>query len=128
MTARTAASPTVRSRSRDRFRSTCGGGGSLRAAGPIRSARALTASAGTSRYPQDTIRYKLVRLLDGPEAQECDRWLIAAEALDGNERVFRGVADAARDVGLPWMRKKTSLEALIYELRTETDPGDVRRT
>lgn len=81
---------------------------------------------GNQPLPQDTIRYKLVRLLDGPEAQECDRWLIAAEALDGNERVFRGVADAARDVGLPWMRKKTSLEALIYELRDGNGPW--RRT
>lgn len=55
-------------------------------------------------------------MLDGPEAREGDRWLIADKALDGNERVFRQVVDAARDVGLPWMRARTSLDALIYEL------------
>lgn len=61
-----------------------------------------------------TISYKLVRLLDGPQAQERDRWLIATAALDGNERVFREVTDAAREVGVPWMQKRTSLDAVIY--------------
>ena len=89
-------------------------------------ARALSGSAGKSPYPQATIRCELVRLLEGPEAQERDRWLIAAEALDGNERVFREVADAARDRGLPWMQKRTSLEAVIYELRDGNGPW--RRT
>jgi hypothetical protein len=89
-------------------------------------ARALTGSGRPGPYPQDTIRSKLVRLLDGPEARERDRWLIAAEALDGNERVFREVADAARDVGLPWMQKRTSLDAVVYELRDGNGP--VRRT
>jgi len=73
-----------------------------------------------------TIRYKLVRLLDGPQAQERDRWLITTAALDGNERVFREVTDAAREVGLPWMQKRTSLDALIYELRDWNGPW--RRT
>ena len=89
-------------------------------------ARALTGAAGTSRVPQDTIRYNLVRLLDGPEAQERDRWLIGAEALDGNERVFHEVADAVREVGVPWMQKRTSLDAVIYELREGNGPW--RRT
>lgn len=89
-------------------------------------ARALTASEGKSPYPQDTIRSTLVRLLDGPGAQERNRWLIAAEALDGNERVFREVADAAREAGLPWMQKRTSLEAVICELRDGNGP--LRRT
>jgi hypothetical protein len=89
-------------------------------------ARALTGSEGGSPYPHATIRHKLVRLLEGPEAQERDRWLIAAEALDANGRMFREVADAAREVGLPWMRKRTSLEALIYELRDGNGPS--RRT
>jgi hypothetical protein len=52
--------------------------------------------------------------------------LIAAAALDGNERVFREVTDAAREVGLPWMQKRTSLDALIYELRDGNGPW--RRT
>lgn len=82
-------------------------------------ARALSGSAGKS---QATIRYKVVMLLDGPEAQERDRWRIAAEALDGNERVFREVADAARDLRVPWMLKGTSLEAVIYELRDGNGP------
>jgi hypothetical protein len=89
-------------------------------------ARVLTGSEGKSPYPQDTIRYQLVRLLDGPEAQERDRWLIGPEALDGNECVFREVANAARDVGLPWMEKRTSLDAVIYELRDGNGPW--RRT
>jgi hypothetical protein len=89
-------------------------------------ARALTGSEGHSPYPQTTIRHRLVTLLDGPEAFERDRWLIASEALDGNERVFREVADAAREVGLPWIEKRTSLEALIYELRDGHSPW--RRT
>ena len=89
-------------------------------------ARALAGREGQSPYPQDTIRNKLIRLIEGPEACERDRWLIAAEALDGNERVFREVADAARDVGLPWMEKRTSLDAVIYELRDGNGPW--RRT
>lgn len=89
-------------------------------------ARALTGSDGKNPYPQDTIRYKLVRLLDGPEAQERDRWVITTAALDGNERVFREVTDAAREVGFPWMQKRTSLDALIYELRDGNGPW--RRT
>jgi hypothetical protein len=89
-------------------------------------ARALTGSQGRSTYPQDTIRHTLVGLLDGPEADEQDRWLIAADALDGNERVFREVADVARDGGLPWMEKRTTLDALIYELRDGNGPA--RRT
>jgi hypothetical protein len=88
-------------------------------------ARALTGSERPGQ-PQDTIRSKLVRLLDGPEAQERDRWLIAAEAPDGNEGVFREVAGAARDVGLPWMQKRTSLEAVVYDLRDGNGPW--RRT
>jgi hypothetical protein len=86
-------------------------------------ARALTGSTGGSPYPHATIRYQLVRLLDGPDAYERDRWLIAAEALDGNERVFRQVADAAREVGIPWMLKRTSLEAISYELRDGNGPS-----
>ncbi len=89
-------------------------------------ARALTGSVGTNPYPQDTIRVKLVWLLDGPRAQERDRWLIAAEAVDGNERVFSDVAGAAREVGLPWMQKRTSIEAIAYELRDGNGPW--RRT
>jgi len=89
-------------------------------------ARALSGSAGRSPYPQVTIRHRLVTLLDGPDAYERDRWLIATEAPDGNERVFREVADAARDVGLPWMQKRTSLDAVIYELQDGNGPW--RRT
>ena len=77
---------------------------------------ALVAPGWKSPYPEPTIRYRLVKLLDGPEARERDSWLIASEALDGNERVFREVADAARDVGLPWMQQRTGLDAIIYEL------------
>ena len=44
-------------------------------------ADALVGSTGQSPYPQATIRSALVRLLDGPQAIEGDRWLIAAEAL-----------------------------------------------
>ena len=57
---------------------------------------------------------------------ERDRWLVAAEVLDANQRVFGQVADAARDVGIPWMRKRTSLEAIVYELRDGNGPW--RRT
>lgn len=89
-------------------------------------ARALTGSGDGNPYPQDTIRYKLVKLLDGPEAYERDRWLIPTDAPDGNERVFREVADAAREVGLPWMQMRTSLDAVIYELREGNGPW--RRT
>lgn len=89
-------------------------------------ARALSGSKGRSPYPRDTIRHRLITLLDGPDAYERDRWLIAAEALDGNERVFLEVADAARAVGLPWMQKRTSLDAVIYELREGNGTG--RRT
>jgi hypothetical protein len=89
-------------------------------------ARALSGSEQKSAFPQATIRDKLVRLLEGPEAQERNRWLVAAEALDGNERVYREVAEAARDVGLPWMQKRTSLDAVIYELRDGSGPW--RRT
>lgn len=73
-----------------------------------------------------TIRYQLVRLLDGPEAHECGRWTVATAAPDGNERVFREVTEAARAVGLPWMQKRTSLDAVIYELRDGNGPW--RRT
>ncbi|MGZ4533277.1 MAG: hypothetical protein ACXVXP_13130 [Mycobacteriaceae bacterium] len=38
-------------------------------------ARALTGSAGMDPYPDATIRYQLVRLLDGPQAQEGARWV-----------------------------------------------------
>jgi len=86
----------------------------------------LIGSTGTSRYPHATIRYHLIRLLEGPDAQERDRWLIASEALDGNERVFHEVADAVREVGIPWMEKRTSLDAIIYELRDGNGP--LRRT
>jgi len=89
-------------------------------------ARTLSGSGAKNPYPQDTIRYQLVRLLDGPEAREGDRWLIAAQAHDRNQRVFGEVADAARDVGIPWMRKRTSLEAIVYELRDGNGPW--RRT
>jgi len=89
-------------------------------------ARALSGTAGKSPYPQDTIRYPLVSLLDGPEVAERDRWLIAAESADGNTRVFREIAEAACDVGLPWMQKRTSLEAIVYELRDGNGPW--RRT
>ena len=89
-------------------------------------ARTLTGSADTSRYPQATIRCHLIRLLEGPDAQERDRWLIAAEAVDGNERVFHDVAAAVRDVGIRWMQKRTSLDAIIYELRDGNGP--LRRT
>jgi hypothetical protein len=88
--------------------------------------RALSGTVGRSPYPQDTIRYPLAGLLMGPEAAEGDRWLIAAEALHGNAQVFREVADAARDVGLPWLQKRTSLEAIVYELRDGNGPW--RRT
>ena len=94
--------------------------------GQRRLAGALSGSAGTSPYPQATIRHELVRLLDAPDARGRDHWLIAAEALDGNGRVFREVADAARDRGLPWMQERTSLEAVIYELREGNGPW--RRT
>lgn len=89
-------------------------------------ARALVAAAGRNPYPQRTISHLLVKLLDGPDARESDRWLIAAQALDSNERVFRDVADAAHDVGLPWMQKRTSLDAIIYELQGGNAHG--RRT
>ena len=89
-------------------------------------ARTLSGSEAKSPYPQDTIRYPLVRLLAEPEVVECDRWLVAAEALDANQRVFGQVADAARDVGIPWMQKRTSLEAIVYELRDGNGPW--RRT
>lgn len=89
-------------------------------------AGALVAPGWKSPYPEPTIRYRLVKLLDGPEARERDSWLIASEALDGNERVFREVADAARDVGLPWMQQRTGLDAIIYEL--ENGNGHGRRT
>jgi hypothetical protein len=89
-------------------------------------ARTLTGSHGKSPYPHATIRYQLVRLLDGPQAQEGERWSVAAGTLDDNERVFREVTDAAREVGLPWMQKRTSLEAVIYELRDGNGPW--RRT
>ena len=89
-------------------------------------ARALTGVVERRPGPESTIRHDLVGLLDGPGAQQRDRWLIAAEAIDGNERVFREVADAARDVGLPWLRSRTSLEALVDELRDGNGP--VRRT
>ena len=89
-------------------------------------ARALSGSLSAGPYPQDTIRYPLVGLLDGPGAREGDRWLIAAEALDDNEGVFGEVAQSARDVGLPWMQTRTSLDAIIYELREGNGPR--RRT
>jgi hypothetical protein len=89
-------------------------------------ARALSGVVGKSPFPQDTIRCQLVGLLDGPEGPQRDRWLITTDALDGNERVFGEVADAARDVGLPWMQKRTSLEAIVYELRDGNGPW--RRT
>jgi hypothetical protein len=89
-------------------------------------ARALTASEGRNPFPQDTIRHQLVTLLDGPDAYERDRWLIAAEALDGNDRVFREIADAGRDVGIPWMEQRTGLDAIIAELRRGNAPW--RRT
>ncbi len=89
-------------------------------------ARTLGGSEARSTYPQDTIRYQLVRLLDGPDAQEGDRWQIAPEAPDGNQRVFGEVAHAARHVGIPWMLRRTSLEAIVYELRDGNGPW--RRT
>lgn len=89
-------------------------------------ARALVGSSGAGRYPQDTIRHRLIGLLEGPDAQERDRWLVAAEALDDNQGVFRAVAAAVRDVGLPWIEKRTSLDAVIYEL--EEGNAVVRRT
>lgn len=89
-------------------------------------ARLLTGSEAKNPHPQDTIRYPLVRLLDGPTAGEGDRWLIAAEAQHRNQRVFDEVAVAARDVGIPWMLKRTSLAAIVYELRDGNGPW--RRT
>ena len=89
-------------------------------------ARALSGSAGKSPYPQATIHHRLLPLLDGPEAQDRDRWLIAAAAPDGNERVFLEIAEAARDRGIPWMQERTSLEAVICELRDGNGPW--RRT
>jgi len=89
-------------------------------------ARVLTGREHRSRYPEDTIRFSLGKLLAGPPAHDRHPWLIAAAALDGNERVFREVADAARELGLPWMKKRTSLEALIHELRDGNGP--FRRT
>jgi hypothetical protein len=89
-------------------------------------AAALVAPGSKGPHAQPTIAYRLVKLLGGPAALEGDRWLIAAEALDGNERVFREVADTAREVGLPWMSKRTSLDAIIYELRDGNGHG--RRT
>jgi hypothetical protein len=80
-------------------------------------ARALVCPTAKNPYPQRTISYQLIKLLDGPEARDSNRWLIATEAVDSNERVFRDVADAARDVGLPWLQKRTSLDAIIYELQ-----------
>ena len=72
---------------------------------------------GANPYPALTISRRLVKLLDGPEARERDSWVIAAEAPDANQRVFCEVADAVREVGLPWLERRTSLDALIYELR-----------
>ncbi|MDX6360710.1 MAG: hypothetical protein QOH37_3764 [Nocardioidaceae bacterium] len=89
-------------------------------------AAALRGGAQESPYPQDTIRAPLVRLLDGPEAREGDRWLVAAQAPGNNERVFREVAEAAREVGLPWLHKRTGLDAIAYELRDGNGPW--RRT
>ena len=89
-------------------------------------ARTLTGSEVKSPHPQDTIRYQLVRSLDETAAREGGRWLIAAGAADGNQRVFGEVANAARDVGSPWMQKRTSLEAIVYELRDGNGPW--RRT
>lgn len=89
-------------------------------------ARALIGSASRSPYPEATIRCKLVTLLDGPGTLEGDRWLVASEALDGNQRVFGEVAAAVREVGLPWMQKRNSLEAVVYELRDGNGPW--RRT
>ncbi len=89
-------------------------------------ARTLSGSEAKSPYPQDTIRCQLVRLLDQPEVRAWDRWVIAAQAPDGNQRVFSEIADAARDVGIPWMHKRTSLEAIVYELQDGNGPW--RRT
>jgi hypothetical protein len=89
-------------------------------------AAALKGAAAQGPYPQDTVRYPLVRLLDGPEAREREGWLVAAEAVDANERVFREVAEAAREVGLPWLQKRTGLDAIVYELRDGNGPW--RRT
>lgn len=85
-------------------------------------AAALTGSTAKSPYPQATIRRSLVSLMDQPHDHDRDHWLIATEALDGNERVFREVATAARDHGLRWMQERTSLEAMIHELRTGNGP------
>ncbi|WP_148044936.1 hypothetical protein [Nocardioides marmorisolisilvae] len=89
-------------------------------------ARTLTGATTRNPYPQDTIRTRLVTLLDGAGAQERDRWLVAAESHDRNAQVFAEVARAAREVGLPWMEARTSLDAVIYEL--EDGNGPVRLT
>lgn len=80
-------------------------------------ARALVGAQGRNPYPALTISRRLVKLIDGPEARERESWVIAAQAPDANQRVFREVADAVREVGLPWLERRTSLDALIYELQ-----------
>jgi hypothetical protein len=92
----------------------------------VNALAAALSGAGQSPYPRDTIRVPLVKLLDGPEAQEGDRWLVAAQAPDQNERVFRAVAETAREVGLPWLQQRTGLDAIVYELRDGNGPW--RRT
>jgi hypothetical protein len=89
-------------------------------------AGALVAPGSKSPHPQPTIKVRLIELLEGPAAHERDRWLIAAEALDGNMRAFREVADAARVVGLPWLHQRTTLDAIIFEL--QDGKGHGRRT
>lgn len=88
-------------------------------------AHALAGEGGNTPYPSATIRYPLVKLLDGPKAWQDKRWLVTSEALDGNEGVFRAVTDAVREVGLPWIQKRTSLDEIIYELRDNNGPGRI---
>ncbi|KRF23974.1 hypothetical protein [Phycicoccus sp. Soil803] len=85
-------------------------------------AGALTDATAKSPYPQATIRQSLVGLLDGMDAQDRERWVVATEAPDGNERVFRDVAAAVRDNGLSWMEERTSLDAVVRELRAGNGP------
>ena len=85
-------------------------------------ASALTAATAKSPYPQPTIRHSLVALLDGPDDLTRDRWLIAAAAPEANEAVSHEVARAVRGFGLPWIEQRTSLDAMVRELRAGHGP------
>ncbi|WP_076263873.1 hypothetical protein [Intrasporangium flavum] len=89
-------------------------------------ARALTGAVVVSPNLQATVSVPLLGLVEGEADSARRHWLIAAEALDGNERVFEDVATTARAAGLPWVQARTSLQAVVSELRAGRGPW--RRT